>query len=714
MTSGCRAMESLSQHSSYLLQQLQEQRIQGMLCDCTIVVKGVCFKAHKNVLAAFSSYFRSLFQNATSQRNDVFHLVIQDVGGIGQVLDYMYTSHLELNDDNVQPLQDVAQYLQVPSILSMCTGFSSASVVDASAACLPISQEEQCMLGASLHTESDDPTETLKPLNSSNGEDTTSKEDSQVEGNLVSNMNSTITGPPMHGYKLRNFYSKLYFKQSAQKSSSSVVQSQNELSVDRMSTESSVGNNSTTAGQNTVMQTSVNTSTPTCEATRSAESDSMSHLSMTVRPKKAVYLKKYNYLCSEGTGVSMPVAESPFFGQCTNEGTQEEQNDLADSLAAETQKLEDSGSDKIEQASTLLKSSVVETCSGSSGNPPDKTENSSYCCEICRKTFKHPSNLELHKRSHTGEKPFQCNICGKNFSQSGNLQTHLRRHSGEKPYICELCGKSFAASGDVQRHIVIHTGEKPHLCDVCGRGFSNFSNLKEHKRTHSTDQAFTCDQCGKTFNMSRKLQRHKICHTGDRHHSCQTCGKRFGSAGDLQRHIRSHSGEKPYSCEMCGKSFTRSSVLRRHHSIHCKSFKETTLSSDRKETQQANKSPLSNPTMSKATRTPDQCFGFCPQQQHLEPRSGTELNSGSSMVVELQHAVPNNHIFISNLGRGAYTGLHSKILRTVPIEVSIAPCPGSHAPSASFAKAPATLATLSASSQSTGALAKSSEHIFPV
>lgn len=53
-------MDTLSSHSSYLLQQLQEQRIQGLLCDCMLVVKGVCFKAHKNVLAAFSSYFRWL------------------------------------------------------------------------------------------------------------------------------------------------------------------------------------------------------------------------------------------------------------------------------------------------------------------------------------------------------------------------------------------------------------------------------------------------------------------------------------------------------------------------------------------------------------------------------------------------------------------------------------------------------------------------------
>jgi len=51
-------MDPVATHGCHLLQQLHEQRIQGLLCDCMLVVKGVCFKAHKNVLAAFSQYFR--------------------------------------------------------------------------------------------------------------------------------------------------------------------------------------------------------------------------------------------------------------------------------------------------------------------------------------------------------------------------------------------------------------------------------------------------------------------------------------------------------------------------------------------------------------------------------------------------------------------------------------------------------------------------------
>uniref|UniRef100_A0A452QFN8 BTB domain-containing protein n=1 Tax=Ursus americanus TaxID=9643 RepID=A0A452QFN8_URSAM len=42
------------QHSRHVLEQLNQQRQLGLLCDCTFVVDGVDFKAHKAVLAACS------------------------------------------------------------------------------------------------------------------------------------------------------------------------------------------------------------------------------------------------------------------------------------------------------------------------------------------------------------------------------------------------------------------------------------------------------------------------------------------------------------------------------------------------------------------------------------------------------------------------------------------------------------------------------------
>lgn len=51
----------LANHGLILLQQLNAQREFGFLCDCTIAIGDVFFKAHKAVLAAFSNYFRMLF-----------------------------------------------------------------------------------------------------------------------------------------------------------------------------------------------------------------------------------------------------------------------------------------------------------------------------------------------------------------------------------------------------------------------------------------------------------------------------------------------------------------------------------------------------------------------------------------------------------------------------------------------------------------------------
>eukprot|EP00062_Callorhinchus_milii_P005341 gi/632944934/ref/XP_007887771.1/ PREDICTED: sal-like protein 1 [Callorhinchus milii] len=79
------------------------------------------------------------------------------------------------------------------------------------------------------------------------------------------------------------------------------------------------------------------------------------------------------------------------------------------------------------------------------GKPPNvvvfETKSSSdeaffkHKCRFCAKVFGSDSALQIHLRSHTGERPYKCNICGNRFSTKGNLKVHFQRHKEKYPHI---------------------------------------------------------------------------------------------------------------------------------------------------------------------------------------------------------------------------------------------------------------------------------------
>ncbi|KAJ8346912.1 hypothetical protein SKAU_G00283130 [Synaphobranchus kaupii] len=193
-----------------------------------------------------------------------------------------------------------------------------------------------------------------------------------------------------------------------------------------------------------------------------------------------------------------------------------------------------------------------------------------YSCNLCGKSYGHTGQLRIHKRVHTGERPYSCPHCSKRFSEHNQLKVHLRTHTGERPYSCSVCGKTFSNAGNLRIHLRIHTGEKPYCCGQCGKRFNGMGDLKTHYRVHTGERPYRCDLCEKTFSQAGHLTIHKRMHTGEKPYSCTECGKKFSVASSLKLHLRTHTGEKLYSCSFCGKSFSRAGHLKRHEQVHTK------------------------------------------------------------------------------------------------------------------------------------------------
>ncbi|XP_053770628.1 zinc finger protein ZFPM1 isoform X2 [Desmodus rotundus] len=133
----------------------------------------------------------------------------------------------------------------------------------------------------------------------------------------------------------------------------------------------------------------------------------------------------------------------------------------------------------------------------------------------CRKSCPSASSLEIHMRSHSGERPFVCLICLSAFTTKANCERHLKVHTDTLSGVCHSCGfisttRDILYSHLVTNHMVCQPGSKAEIYSP-GAGHPS-AKLPQGLAQAGPAPALKCGPWGLPADSLASFQQHPALH----------------------------------------------------------------------------------------------------------------------------------------------------------------------------------------------------------
>lgn len=142
------------------------------------------------------------------------------------------------------------------------------------------------------------------------------------------------------------------------------------------------------------------------------------------------------------------------------------------------------------------------------------------------------------KDSYPNERMCPFPQCNKSCPSASSLEIHMRTHSGERPFVCLICLSAFTTKANCERHLKVHTDSLNGVCHGCGF----ISTTQDILYSHLVTSHMVCQPGSRSEVYSPKLPLTTGLSPEDSGIvlKCQVCGYSAETPALLQQHVHTH------------------------------------------------------------------------------------------------------------------------------------------------------------------------------